>query len=286
MSSDSPLAFDYKYLSFVRQLLDKEKVTRLQVGSHVVNRIHNFSFDVDIPSDGVSFQLPYITSRRINLEHSIREVMWMLSGSKNVNDLGKTKSFWEPWADNEGNLDVSYGSLMLQDGQLEEVLSSAKASNSRRCVVSLWNKECGTAKQPPCHPVLHFIPENKVLHLQVMARSQDVINGLPYDLLNYALILIAAAVSLDMRVGKLFWVCSVIELYEAHHSTSLEYVNHTYTHARMKDFGKAIVTPQRHLMSPHGLISDQMREVIGLADFKVTKPTFDQFAGKFPLQVN
>ena len=53
---------------------------------------------------------PLLTTKKMFISGMIDELLWFLSGSTNANDIPeKSKHWWTPWADFDGNLGAIYG---------------------------------------------------------------------------------------------------------------------------------------------------------------------------------
>lgn len=51
--------------------------------------------------------IPLLTSKHVNLRPLVRELIWFLSGSTNINDMGA--KIWDQWATEDGELGPIYG---------------------------------------------------------------------------------------------------------------------------------------------------------------------------------
>jgi thymidylate synthase len=117
---------------------------------------------------------PLVTTKKIHLKSVIHELLWMISGSTNNNDLEKHGvTIWREWADDKGNLGPVYGQqwrswprlLRGVSGyyqspidQLKQVIAEIKRNpDSRRLVVSAWNPaDLDKMALAPCHCLFQF----------------------------------------------------------------------------------------------------------------------------------
>lgn len=180
---------------------------------------------------------PIISQRRIYLKAAKAELLWMLTGSNNIELLGKYKHFWQPWADSHGNLNTSYGrymvnypgipSLALKYGesgaggtvdQVQYILDLlSKKPESRRAIISLWHPDNAVnSRQPACHISLQFTVQGSELNCMVNSRSQDLILGFPYDCLNYGMLMAAMAYKLRLIPGMLSFAIGDAHIYNSH----------------------------------------------------------------------
>lgn len=155
-----------------------------------------YHYDVDL-AEG----FPLLTSKSVSWKNIVVENLWFLSGSTNVELLRRHGcKFWDPWADEEGEVPSSYGAAWRHLGgdQLRWVEQELiENPMSRRLCVTAWDP--GTAfksKLPPCHVfwVLNTQPDPEMsgpgrLNLHLTQRSADIALGVPYNLAGYALLL-------------------------------------------------------------------------------------------------
>lgn len=97
---------------------------------------------------------PLCTTKKVRFRSVIRELLWLLSGSTNVNDLHPCK-IWDAWADDGGELGPVYGHQWRKWGmkhygipwgpergidQIANVIESLRLyPYSRRHIVNAWN---------------------------------------------------------------------------------------------------------------------------------------------------
>jgi len=163
---------------------------------------------------------PLLTTKRVNVNAMLYEVLWYLSGEDHIRNLRQHTKIWNAWADENGNLDTAYGrywrrfpsaQLNPSTGQYEvfEVDQIAKVvellktdPTSRRMVVTAW--EPGNAfgsKLPPCHYSFVFNVQDDKLNCHLTQRSGDIAIGIPFNLAAYSLLTQILAQEVDMQVG-------------------------------------------------------------------------------------
>lgn len=194
---------------------------------------------------------PLLTRKYTNFRAVKAELLWMLSGSTNINDLDA--HIWDAWADERGSLGPIYGHQWRQWGstlseaagcdQIRTLQNELRCNpDSRRHIVSAWNvadlplsglspqdnAETGHMALAPCHVLfqchsrhsrhsrLNAEGTGRVLDLQVYQRSADLFVGVPFNIASYALLTHLLAQSTGHMAGRLHWVGGDCHVYKNH----------------------------------------------------------------------
>lgn len=172
----------YNYKQLISEIATKGKKSESRSGGTVSVFGRQLRFDLQ---EG----FPLLDLKFTSFLNIKRELLWFLSGSTNINDLGC--GIWNEWADEDGNLGKIYGSQWRTWGgrgrdQIRELVAGIKARpNSRRHIVSAWNVEDlpdesvspqenvaqGKMALAPCHTMFQCYVEDGALSLQVYQRS-------------------------------------------------------------------------------------------------------------------
>jgi thymidylate synthase len=152
---------------------------------------------------------PLLTTKKVLFPAVVRELLWFLRGSTNINDdLTQHTPIWDAWADADGELGPIYGYQWRNwSGQGIDQIRVAidtirKDPGSRRNIVSAWNvADLPRMKLPPCHAFFQFYVQGEFLDCQLYQRSADLALGVPFNLASYALLMsmIAQECSLTAR---------------------------------------------------------------------------------------
>lgn len=203
-----------EYLDLIERVLTKGVRKANRTG---VDTISSFaeSYRVDL-SEG----FPLLTTKRVNFNSMLRELLWYLSGEDHIRNLRQHTKIWDAWADADGNLDTAYGRYwrrfpsaqrnpatgafeVVEVDQIARVLHLLKNDpTSRRMVITAW--EPGNAlgsKLPPCHYTFVFNTEGKRLNCHLTQRSGDIALGIPFNLAAYALLTQILAQESDFDPG-------------------------------------------------------------------------------------
>jgi len=191
--------------------------------------------------------LPLITTKRVFTRGIIEELLWMLSGSTNNNDLlEKNVHIWDEWARPDGELGPIYGKQWRSWGahtkypggevyetaptdQISWVVNEIKTNpNSRRLVVSAWNvadlKDMALA---PCHCLFQFHVADGYLNCQLYQRSADMFLGVPFNIASYAMLTHMVAQQCDLRPGEFIWTGGDCHIYINHFDQAREQSDRT-----------------------------------------------------------
>jgi thymidylate synthase len=140
---------------------------------------------------------PLVTTKKVLFPAVVRELVWFLRGSTNINDdLHAHTPIWDAWADEHGELGPIYGAQWRSWGgrgidQITTALDTIKRDpSSRRIIVSAWNVEdIPNMRLAPCHALFQFYVQGTWLDCQLYQRSADLALGVPFNIASYALLL-------------------------------------------------------------------------------------------------
>ncbi|HEY9786667.1 MAG TPA: thymidylate synthase [Candidatus Obscuribacterales bacterium] len=156
---------------------------------------------------------PLLTTKKVNFAAVVRELLWFLRGSTNINDdLTQHTSIWDAWADENGELGPIYGyqwrnwpafEMDEKSGQyrkhhidqIQRAIDLIKNNpDSRRIIVSAWNvADLDKMALPPCHLLFQFYVINGRLDCQLYQRSADLAVGVPFNIASYSLLMMMMA---------------------------------------------------------------------------------------------
>lgn len=218
------------YLELVARVLKRGHRKSNRTG---VDTIASFaeSYRVDL-AEGY----PLLTTKKINFKAMLWEVLWYLSGEDHIRALRKQTKIWDPWADDEGNLETAYGRYWRRypvppgsvalgaevfvdehhphvrreaDGslsfdQLAWAIDELKRNpNSRRIVITAWHPaNAVVSKLPPCHMTWVLNVQAGRLNCHLTQRSADIAIGVPFNLACYALLTQAIAQEVGLEAGE------------------------------------------------------------------------------------
>jgi len=176
---------------------------------------------------------PLLTTRKLFFQGIVSELLWFLSGSTNIQDLPEyVRHWWEPWADEEGEVGPLYGKQMRYTdeyigGQFARTIDQIrtlvkgieKRPYSRRHVLSTWNVgELHKMALPPCHGLVtqFYVREGDYLDCQMYQRSGDMFIGVPNNIASYSLLTHLIAHVCGLRAGTFTHVLGDAHIYLNH----------------------------------------------------------------------
>lgn len=229
---------DENYLSLVEEILEKGEVKDDRTGTGTTS-VFGMQRRYDLREG-----FPLLTSKKINFNNILAELLWFLSASTNINQplerlqgksLHEWTRIWDDWADESGELGPIYahqwikwpairsnedGSLRIEEvNQLQKAIDTIKNNpKSRRIIVSAWNAgEIENMALPPCHAFYQFNVSGKFVDLQLYQRSADVALGVPYNIASYALLLMMVAKECGLTARHFVHTTGDTHIYSNHH---------------------------------------------------------------------
>lgn len=233
---------DSQYVRLVKDILDNgiEKDDRTGVGTvSVFGRMMRFDLQESFP---------LLTTKKVFFKGVVEELLWMIRGSTNAQELSKknvkiwdangSKEFLEslhlPYE--EGDLGPVYGhqwrhfNAEYKDSttdysgqgvdQLQQVVELIKHNpDSRRIILCAWNPAQNPIMAlPPCHCFCQFYVNTKAKELscQLYQRSGDVGLGIPFNIASYALLVYLLAKTCDLKPKELIHTIGDAHVYKNH----------------------------------------------------------------------
>lgn len=201
----------------------------------------------------ISESFPIPTKRKYPYKSIISELIWMVSGSTNINELESMGSkIWSPWRDksfedkngyNDGDLGPIYGYNFRSYGgdypkmngfdQINNLLEEIKKNKySRRLMINLWNPEkmyTDEVRLPCCHFACTFNINSKdeiscVLH----QRSGDWLPGVSANIVFYSALTYMIARQFGLKPKELIHNVDNAHVYVDQIDAAKEYLSRDY----------------------------------------------------------
>ncbi|NBS16330.1 MAG: thymidylate synthase [Gammaproteobacteria bacterium] len=247
MMSDHP---ETQYLNLLKRLLQDGdvRIDRTGVGTRALFG-QTLRFDL---SQG----FPVFTTKKIFWKTAFKEMLWMLSGGRNIKELlEQNVRIWTDWplkhyreatgdpitqeafeqrilheplfAEQWGDLGPVYGWQWRRWGtadgreidQLSDLVEGLKESpQSRRLLFEGWNVgDLDQMALPPCHKTYQFfVGSDGRLSSALMQRSADAYLGLGWNIANLGLITHLLAQQCGYEPGEIVWFGGDVHLYLNH----------------------------------------------------------------------
>lgn len=195
---------------------------------------------------------PIITTRKVAFRIAFEETMFFLRGETDTTILEhKNINIWKgntsrEFLDKQGLTELPVGSigkgyshqwrnfggdLNQSNGvdQIRELVSSLiNDPNGRRHIVSAWNPvQLHETPLPPCHLYHQYQILDGKLNSSFVMRSNDVIYGLPYNIMGYAFINIVLSKMLGLQPGELVYFGNDVHIYNNQLEIAAEQVTRT-----------------------------------------------------------
>jgi thymidylate synthase len=156
---------------------------------------------------------------------AIGELCWHLSGSDDLSAIAYYAPRWREFSDDGSRVVGScygkhvFGKNGSEVSQWDRVIQLlAIDPTSRRALLTFHEAPITAhAKDIACATAMQFFVRNNALDAIVYMRSNDVIRGLPYDILLFTMLQELMAATLGVEVGKYYHICGSLHLYERHY---------------------------------------------------------------------
>lgn len=215
-----------QYKALIDRILTKSQEQEDRTGVGTV-----FLFGESIEFD-LQTGFPIVSLRDIAYKSAFGELAAFLRGAtskQEFTDLGC--SYWNTTGEGD-DLGPIYGAQWRNWGgypdrkgidQLRQLVINLKVDpTSRRNLLSTWNiGEMPDMVLPPCHLTAQFNVHKGCLDCAVYMRSVDVMLGLPYDIIVYALLTHLLAKHCGYKVGMLKFMMGNTHIYKNHYMDAI-----------------------------------------------------------------
>lgn len=233
---------EYNYLDLLRKIHDDGEFRNDRTG---VGTISLFGQRAEYD---ISERIPILTTKKVNFNHTIVELLWFISGSTDSKILENQGVYF--WRDNtseeflktrelkyvEGDTGPLYGFQWRHWGaeykgcdadysgkgkdQLTTLIENLqKDPFSRRHIISTWNvSDLDKMVLPPCHSFVQFYvsPDRKYLDCCLYQRSYDAACGAPHNILSYSILTYMIAHITGYKPRKFIHMAGDAHIYKNH----------------------------------------------------------------------
>jgi thymidylate synthase len=207
-----------QYLDLVKEVLEHGDERPDRTGTGTLS-IFGMQTKYDL-RDG----FPLLTTKKVLFSAVVRELLWFLRGSTNINDdLKEHTPIWNAWADEQGELGPIYGYQWRNWGgagidQIANAIDLIKNNpSSRRIIVNAWNvADIPKMALPPCHLMFQFYVVGGRLDCMLYQRSADLALGVPFNIASYALLMMMMAQECKLEPGIFTHTLGDAHIYQNH----------------------------------------------------------------------
>lgn len=162
---------------------------------------------------------PLLTTKKMFWKGIVHDLLWMIAGGHNANDLAKNGvHVWDANANDykakypeavDGELGPIYGYQWRNFNgqgcdQIAALIDGIRRNpNSRRHIVTTWNPlQIEQMALPPCLPLFQMYVIDGEIGCMLYQRSADMFLGVPFDIAEFALLTHMVAHVCKLRVGE------------------------------------------------------------------------------------
>ena len=225
---------EQQYLDLLKKILEDGK-TKPSRGIVDLKAIFGYQLRFDLRQG-----FPLLTTKKMPFNILAHELLWFISGDSNIKYLQDHKiHYWDDFADKDLNLGPVYGVQWRHwkngDGtetdQLVWAIDQIKNNpNSKAIIVSAWNPaDLEAMRLPPCHTMFQFDVQKNKLRMQLYQRSSDVFLGLPFNIAQYAMLLMMVAHITGLEARELIVSIGNAHLYKNQIEPAKEQIERTPT---------------------------------------------------------
>lgn len=193
--------------------------------------VHPVTMTLSRPSD----RLITMYGRRINITFALMEVLWILLGRKDVATLSPFNARITDYSDDGETFNAAYGYRLRKSfgiDQIEDVIAGLHANPGSRQATLVVSEPASdssyhvdysgnmisarTTLDRACNVLSHLLIRNDKLDWMQIIRSNDIIMGVPYNMIQWTYLQewIASAVGVEM--GSHIRVIDSLHLYDYH----------------------------------------------------------------------
>lgn len=157
--------------------------------------------------------------RKMPIRYAVGELLWYLSGNKNLSEIQKYTKAWDRMSDDGRTVNSNYGYCIQQKfgyNQWEACENELrKDKDSRRAVIHIKSgNDSLESKDVNCTVCLQFFIRDNKLHLTTYMRSNDLWMGFPYDVFQFTAMQILMSMRLGIELGTYTHIAGSLHLYK------------------------------------------------------------------------
>ncbi len=177
---------DKQYLDIIEEILEKGYFDQNRTGMPAYKVPHKImQFDL-------SEEFPILTTKFVAFKTAVKELLWIFKDQSN--SIAKLHEenvhVWDEWAMDDNTIGTSYGWVVNKFGLVDKLLKSLRENpQDRRMVMSLWQNEfLDTGALYPCAFMTMWDVTDGRLNMMLVQRSGDMPLGVPFNMVQYAVL--------------------------------------------------------------------------------------------------
>lgn len=156
--------------------------------------------------------------RKLPMRYAIGEMLWYLSGNRELKEIQKYTSGWDRMTDDGVYVNSNYGWCIKHKygfDQWEFVKAELRKNpNSRRAVIHIKTADNTESKDVNCTCTLQFFIRDGKLYMITYMRSNDIWMGFPYDIFQFTNMQVLMSMELGVKLGTYTHIAGSLHLYE------------------------------------------------------------------------
>lgn len=156
--------------------------------------------------------------RKLPMKYAIGEMLWYMSGNRNLSEIQKYTSAWDRMSDDGETVNSNYGWCIRykygfdQWEYVRELLT--KSPETRQAVIHIKTADNNVSKDVNCTVCLQFFIRDGKLHATTYMRSNDIWMGFPYDVFQFTCMQILMSMELGVEIGTYTHIAGSLHLYK------------------------------------------------------------------------
>lgn len=216
---------------------------------------------------------PLLTLRKIPTRLFTAEMLWFVSGARDLTWLQQHTKVWDAFVESDGRLAAAYGWRWRKAFGRDQLWKALRAlhrdSSSRQIVVATWDARRdgltnqGLVKNVPCITQWTANVIAGRLNLAVDVRSNDMMLGCPHDVAGFTLLAHMLANAVDAEPGVLSYRVAHAHIYSAHAEGArklLRRVRHTHDEVTLPSVSGVLSAA---MCANEALMDDAVEMIVG-----------------------
>lgn len=216
-------------------MTDRIKSADEQYDKIVTDILHNGSYVMDRTGTGAlklwaqefnfkpAQSFPILTKKKVFFQSAVGELLWIYQDQSNDVELLRSKygvKVWNEWAGEDGTIGKAYGYQVRKHNLINNLINTLKNNpQDRAMMMSLWsNEDLDEMNLRPCafQTLWDVDPVTNELNMTLIQRSGDMGLGVPFNMVQYAVLQAMIAQVTGYEVGGFKHLINNAHIYMNH----------------------------------------------------------------------